>query len=722
MAKKTKKSQKRGFVRAIGGNGSWPVKVLRWLIALGFLGGLLGVAGVVIAYSLISIPDPNKDFQTQTTNVYYSDGKTKIGSFSNQDRRNITFDEMPDVAKNAVVAAEDRSFWRNNGIDVRGIVRAARNNASSGQITGGGSTITQQYVKILYLTQERTYTRKAKEALLSVKIHNQLTKQEILEGYLNTIYFGNGAYGIEVASQTYFGKPASKLNVGQAAFLATVINNPSYLDPYNEGANERILPRYNYVLNGMVEMDAISASEAAEYRGNLPKFKKKRNDQQFAGTKGFLLDLVRQKMRSLEFSDFEIVGGGLKIVTSFDKDMQAAAVEAVEGTRPSGLKELNTGLASVDVETGALVAMYGGPDYLESQLNWAMLKTQPGSTFKIFGVVAGLTDGYSLQTKLNGNSPWISDNGKDRVTNAGEGRGASYGSVTLAKATQSSVNTAFVDLTDQMEQGGQKILDAASAAGIPQSTIENIKPVVGVSLGYAPVAPVDMANAYGTLAAEGNRKDWFVIDQVADSRGTRLYQHRVSTTQTIDPDVASDSIAALQLVTKSGTGTRARTFCPTAGKTGTATAGRTQATARASGSWFVGTTPKLATAVSYSRGKGNEPLDGYLVPYYGGNYPAMTFKRFNDAVLDRADCGKFAKPAKLKAEKGIEIKEEKEKKEKPTPTPTPTPTEEPTPDPEPTVDPDPEPTPDPTVTPTVPPTTPPPAGGGNGPGSGGQNP
>ncbi len=718
MAKKPKKSQKRGFFRAIGGNGPLPVKILRWLIVLLFTGGLIGVLGVVTAYSLIELPDPNRDFQTQTTNVYYSDGETRIGSFSNQDRRIVGYDEMSDHAKNAVVAAEDRSFWRNRGIDVRGIIRAARNNASSGQITGGGSTITQQYVKILYLTQERTYTRKVKEALLSVKTDNQLSKEEILAGYLNTIYFGNGAYGIEVAAQTYFGTSAKKLSIPQSAFLASVINNPSNLDPYAEGAKERILPRYNYVLDGMVAMNAITASEAAEYKGELPKFKKKKNDQRYAGTKGFLLDLVRQKMRSLEFSDFEIAGGGYKIVTTFDKDMQAAAVEAVETVRPTGLKELNTGLASVDVETGALVAMYGGPDYLKSQLNWATMGTQPGSTFKIFAVIAGLEDGYSLQTKLDGNSPWV--RGKDRVSNAGEGRGASYGDITLAKATQSSVNTAFIDLTDQMEQGPQKILDAASAAGIPKSTLDQINPVIGVSLGYAPIAPVDMANAYATLAAEGNRKNWFVIDQVEDSRGTRLYQHRVSTTQTIDEDVAADSIASLQLVTKSGTGTRARTFCPTAGKTGTATAGTNQATAHVSGSWFVGMTPKLATAVSYSRGKGNEPLNGYLAPYYGGNYPAMTFKRFNDAVLDRADCGTFAKPANLKATKGVEKKkdEDEEKKTKATPTPTPTPTIEPEPEPEPTEEPDPDPEPTPTPTPTPTATATQPAGPGTPPPSG----
>lgn len=712
MAKKPKMSQKRGFIRRVGGDGPWPVRTLRWLVALLITGGLAGVLLVVGLYFMVEIPDPNKDFQTQTTNVFYSDGKSQIGSFSNQDRRSISIDEIPDVMRNAVVAAEDRSFWSNRGIDIRGIVRAARNNTQAGEITGGGSTITQQYVKILYLTQERTYTRKIKEVLLSIKIHNQLSKEQILEGYLNTIYFGNGAYGVEVAAQTYFGIPASELNASQAAYLATVINNPTKYDPFTDGARDRILPRYNYVVNGMVESRAITASEGSEIRGTLPKFKKQKKDQRYAGTKGFLLDLTKRKMLENGFNEFEIVGGGYKIVTTFDKDMQKAAVSAVKEVRPSGIPEVNTALASVEVGTGALRAMYGGPDFLKSQLNWAMLGTQPGSTFKVFAVVAGLRDGFSLQTRLYGNSPI--EIGKDKVSNAGDNRGQSFGTVSLAKATQSSVNTAFIDLTRMMSVestgtttessitdltvGAQKILTAARDAGIPQSTIDKINPVMGVSLGYAPIAPVDMATSYATLAAEGNRADWYAIESVLSPTGASLYKHSASTTQTIDPDIASDTIASLQLVTKSGTGTRGRTFCPTAGKTGTATAG-TQANSRVSGSWFVGTTPKLATAVMYNRGVGNEQLEGYLSPYYGGTYPAMTFRKYSEAVLDRNDCGKFAKPANLKATKGVEIKKDtKPRKTKATPEPTVTLPTDPTPTPEP------EPTPTlPTVpTPTVP--------------------
>lgn len=704
---RTRTKQKQGplsrFARRIGGTGSLPVRILRWLLFLGVIGFVLGALAVAILYATTKIPDPNADFQTETTNVYYSDGKTKLGSFATQNRESLDFDEIPEVMRDAVVAAEDRTFWENQGIDVKGIIRAARNNATSGQITGGGSTITQQYVKILYLNQERSYTRKIKEAILSVKIHNQLTKSEILEGYLNTIYYGNGSYGVEVASRTYFGKPAAKLNVGQAAFLATVINNPSYFDPYAEGAADRVLPRYNYVLDGMVKQGSITAEQAAAHKGKFPKFKKQRANQRFEGPKGHVLDLVRKQMRAEGFLDSEIEGGGLRVVTTIDKDMQDDAVDAVKEVRPDGLDELNTALVSVEPGTGAVRSLYGGPDYLKNQLNWATLGTQPGSTFKVFAVVAALENGYSLQTSLNGNAPLRI--GDAEIQNQGDSGGRSYGQINLERATEFSVNTAFVDLTDQMDDGPEKIIEAAREAGIPESTIDRIEPVIGVSLGYAPVSPIDMANAYATLAADGKRADWFVIDRVNDARGTRVFEHKVATTQAIDEDVAADTLAAMQTVVRSGSGVQARTFCPTAGKTGTATATDGDGdNERVSSSWFVGATPKMATAVMYNRGKGNEELEGYLNPFFGGTYPAQTFRAYMNSALEGSECGSFPPRANIRGEKGTKIsntppkkKEPEKKKTEPTKRPT-------TPAPKPT-------TPAPTTpAPTTPaPTTPPPS-------------
>ncbi|MCW2747236.1 MAG: penicillin-binding protein, partial [Nocardioidaceae bacterium] len=657
---------------------------------------------------------------------YYSDGKHKIGTFLTQNRESISINEMPDSIQNAVIAAEDRSFYTNRGIDIKGIIRAARNNATSDS-TQGASTITQQYVKILYLTQERSITRKAKEAILSLKIHNQLTKKEILEGYLNTIYFGNGAYGIEAAAQTYFRVPASELTLAQSAALAVIINNPSANDPYSESGPGNMIGRYQYVLNGMVSMGAVTQAEASAVKGELPTFAKKVTTNRFGGTKGFLLSTTERYMRQVGFTDSQINGGGLKIVTTFDYKDQKAAVAAVKEERPDGLKELHVGIAAVEPGTGALRAMYGGPDYLKSQLNWAMLGAQPGSTFKAFAVAAALEDGYSLKTKLDGDSPYEFPNG-DKVANQGDSGGKSYGSLDLLNATKHSVNTAFMDLTEQMDDGPEKVKAAALAAGIPQKTLDGFGEDIPVtSLGFAPVSPVNMANGYATFAAEGKTAEVYVIQKVTEPGGSTAYQHKKETKQGFPKDVAADVSYALQQVVKSGgTGTNGATQCATAGKTGTATFTDPKGGSDyVSSSWFVGFTPRLATAVSYSRGKnGNGRLDGYMPTFFGGQYPARTFANFMRAATAGKSCEAFPPPANIKADKGTEYKpkpktpkcgaDERLNKKKtkcvPVPTPTPTPTPIPTPTPTPTPTPPPTTSPTPSPSPPAPTCTPPKTG------------
>jgi membrane peptidoglycan carboxypeptidase len=654
----------KAIARKIGGQGPWWLTTIRWVAFLGVLGMLTAAATFFILYQTISIPSANAAFQTQTTKVYYSDGKHQLGTFATQDRESISIDHIPASMQAAAIAAEDRSFYSNRGIDIKGIIRAARNNATSGEIQGGGSTITQQYVKILYLTQEQSYQRKVKEAILSIKIHNQLSKKEILEGYLNTIYFGNGAYGVEVAAKTYFDKPASDLNYAQSAILATIINSPTYYDPYAEGAADRIGPRFRYVLSGMVEDGAITADQAAEFSDHLPEFVSKRQVNRFSGSKGYLLQLVKDQMSSdLEFTSEQVDGGGLRIVTTFNYQKQQDAIAAIKTHRPAGHDELHQSLVSIKPGTGAVQAMYAGRDYLKNQVNWATSRTQPGSTFKAFAVVAALENGYSLKTKLNGASPLIID-GKAVTENQGDSGGESFGNIPLEFATQKSVNTAFVDLMDQMADGPMKTLEAAEQAGIPTSILDSVRDQAGgpplvTPLGYFPVAPVDMANAYATLAADGKRADWYVIESVKDFRGKTLHEHKVETEQTIPQDVAADTIAAMRKVVNSGgagTGSNARTICPTAGKTGTATFGPDN-DQHVSSSWFAGYTPKLATAVMYNRGKlGNGDLEGYMQPFFGGQIPAKTFQTYMNSALEGTDCGTFPKPANIKSTKGTTYK------------------------------------------------------------------
>ena len=452
------------------------LKVVKWLLIVTLVGMLALATTGYIVYKNTSIPDPNAEFLTETSHIYYSDGKTELGQLAVQKRDSIGFDEMPACIKDGVVAAENQSFWTDNGIDPKGIVRAAFSNAK-GNATQGASTITQQYVKILYLTQERSIKRKVKEAFLSLKIRNELSKQQILEGYLNTIYFGRGAYGIEAASQAYFNKDAKNLEIDQCAVLASVVNNPVGLDPANGDAAEIALKsRYDYVLSQLVKMDKISAGEAEEAEQSLPKFPKQKAEDTYGGQRGHTLTLIKSQLLKLEngdgdplFTEEQITGGGLEITTTLTKQAMDAAEAGVEEVRPDlgkDNKNLHVGVASVEPGTGALRGFYGGHDFLKSQINWAVAGGAPGSAFKPFAVAAGIKAGYSLKDTFDGNSPYQLPGGGD-VVNEGAGGGTSYGTVSLLEATEDSINTAFIDMTLGMPDGPQAIMDTAVDMGIP---------------------------------------------------------------------------------------------------------------------------------------------------------------------------------------------------------------------------------------------------------------
>jgi membrane peptidoglycan carboxypeptidase len=620
-------------------------KVAKYGLIGGVVGALLMVAIFYVAYRATDIPSPNSAYQAQTTNVYYAGGKSKIGRFATQNRESIPLAEVPKVMQDAVVAAEDRTFWTNKGIDPKGIIRAAFSNAKGGA-TQGASTITQQYVKILYLNQERTIKRKIKEAFLSLKIQQQQSKSQILEGYLNTIYFGRGAYGVQAAANAYFGIPAKELNASQSAMLAAVLNSPNYLSPdRSDASREALLNRYDYVVSGMKSMGAIPSSEADKIAGKLPDIKKPTTSNLYGGQKGFMLDLVKKELLRLGFTEEEIEAGGLKVTTTFTKKAMDAAQQAVAEQRPQGFsdKTLHAAVASVDVKTGALLGFYGGQDYLKSQLNWATAADSPGSAFKPFAVAAGIKDGFSLKDTFQGNSPYTFPDGST-VVNEGEGGGTDYGAkVSLLTATQKSINTAFIDMTESMDNGPQKIRDMAVAMGIPDRP--SLEANAGISLGSAPESPVDMANAYATIANGGVRHGWFVVSKVVRaSNGEVLYSAPRKTDRAVSEDIAADTSYAMQQVVKGGTGAKAqRIGRPAAGKTGTATDDKGNVIT----SWFVGFTPQVSTAVMYVRGNGRKPLDGWLPSYFGADYPTATWAAAMSAIMDGLPVEDFPPPANL---------------------------------------------------------------------------
>jgi membrane peptidoglycan carboxypeptidase len=642
-------------------------RVLKWCVLV-CLAGVIVIAGMaVLAYNTTSIPNPNADFKTQTSYIYYADGKSKIGQFALQNRDSISYDEMPQTVKDAVVAAEDRTFWTNHGIDPKSIVRAAFSNAQ-GNSTQGASTITQQYVKVLYLNQERTYKRKLKEAILSLKIQRQMSKQQILEGYLNTIYFGRGAYGIQAAAEAYFDVPASKLNLRQSAVLASVLNNPTQFDPANGATHKAALQRrYAYVLAGMAEAGNVTPEAATKAAAKLPKFPKQTTSNTYGGQKGHALTLVKNELLKLGFTEDQIQGGGLRVTTTLTKKAMDAAANGVKEQEPEGFsdKQLHIGVATVQPGTGALLGFYGGQDYLQSQIDWAATGGMAGSTMKAVTLATAIEAGFSLKSTFDGNSPYTFPGGLEvhnEGEQAGEANGHSYGAhVNAIYALQQSINTAFVDMSHSIPNGPKKIYENAlkmgltpekanpDYPGIPSTTKDLQSTDSLITLGKAAASPINLANTYATIAAGGQRADVHVINKVTDQNGTVLYKYKNHTDQAIPEDVSDDVSYALQQVVKGGTGKAALALGrPAAGKTGTATAPNANGVGtHVSSAWFVGYTPQAATAVMYIRGNGREALDGWLPSYFGADYPARTWTAVMEADMDGLPVEEFPPAANV---------------------------------------------------------------------------
>ena len=560
------------------------------------IAGFIGFMALLMATLLISLTmmvnswlENLPDYQSadaylvpEPTTIYSADG-TVIAEYYLQNRRIIDMDEVSPYVLTATVDTEDIRFYKHNGIDPQGIVRAI-----VAQLTGGSegaSTITQQLVRNTVLSDEQfdySLKRKVREAYIAIQMEKMYTKDQILMMYLNTIYFGDGAYGIQAASINYFNKNASDLTLAEAALLCGLPQAPSAYDPTVNP--ELAVRRRNIVLDRMFTAGDITQEQYDEAvneelvlnHGAYPDP---------VGQYPYFSDYV-QSLLLEEFDYNTILQGGLHVYTTLDRTWQQYAEEAVaEQLDVVGDPDLQFGLAAIDPSTGYIKAIVGGRDYDISQFNTAtQARRQPGSSMKMFTLATAINQGMNPSIMLNANSPLkITDDWE--VQNYGN---ASYGTVTLRFATEESLNTPYAQVA--LAVGIENVIATAHAMGVDV----DLPPYPSVALGSVGIPPVQMAEAYATLAADGVHREGVAITRIEDRNGNILYEHVDAPEQVLAPEVA-EAVTDVLKGTVRGAGTAAilsynfNIPVDMAGKSGTSSGARDL--------WFVGYTPSMACAV-----------------------------------------------------------------------------------------------------------------------------
>ena len=586
-------------------------------ISLGFLGATL--------QTLPSVEDVKP---AATSQIYDVRGNLITSVHSEENRLPIHLGDMPKNLQNAFVAAEDVRFYNHHGVDPRGILRALWVNITHQGVAEGGSTITQQLARNAFLTQDRTLKRKIKEVLLAFKIEQTYTKPEILEMYINQIYFGQGAYGVQTAAQTYFGVDAKNLTLGQAAMLAGVPNSPNYLNPFNN--LEAAKARQATVLDQMAKYGYITEAQAKEAKEAPLHLQSKAKASKTNPIFSYFTDYVVQEVAE-KYGDDAVYKGGLKIYTTLDMDAQKAAVEAMHNlptyySDEKGVQQPQGALVAINPHNGYIVAMVGGrgTDYFNRAV---LAQRQPGSAFKPFVYLAalqeGMTPGSIIDDKKIDYGEWSPQNYERKF----------YGQITMRWALQHSVNGATVQIADKV--GMPKIIALAEKMGI--STLvkkgypndENL----AVSLGGLThgTTPLDMASAYSVLANGGKRITPVAITKIVDRNGQILEENTLEEKRVISEKDAYVLTNMLQSVVNGGTGTGANYGRPIAGKTGT--------TDDSKDAWFVGYSPNLSTAVWIGDDYGVETLNGIT----GGSLPATIWREFMSST-QASGSGNFTVP------------------------------------------------------------------------------
>ncbi|MEW2624545.1 transglycosylase domain-containing protein [Streptomyces sp. NPDC048106] len=610
----------------------WLPSWRQWLGGVLASFGLLG-AFLVTAYAVTDIPSDLNSYATQQDNVYFWSDGTPMARTGWVQRQAMPLKDIPPDVRWAVLAAENETFYSDPGISVKGISRALFRTVGEGD-TQGGSTITQQYVKNVYLNQNQTVSRKFTEAMISLKLDNKMSKDKILEGYLNTSWFGRGTYGIQRASQAYYGKDVSKLNVSEAAMLAGLLKGAGLFDPTLSQANhQRAEERWSWILDRMVKIGKLSPQQRAQYK-TFPEPLKANPLYNTGEQSDYLVELASQyAKKSAHLTDKQFDLGGYQIYTTFDRKREKALTDAVTKARkqarqdnPDAAKDGHYGAASVATD-GRILAVYGGPDHRTQGYNESNATTVPaGTAFLPFVYAAGLEHGVhktrggpatpvAPDTVYDGddNVPVTTPEGpywdrSGRKVAAHNDGNKSYGKISLREALAKSVNTPFMQLG--MDTGLGEVRQTAQAAGLLSSSIG--RQVPALSLGSSTPSAIRMASGYATFAADGTHTEPYSVRRITRN-GAPVALATPHPTRAIGSKVAKDVQAAL---TDSFRAAHPGVTAPgVAGKAGTAgtgiAAGTTGTTGEDTAAWYAGTADSVSTAVVVYRidlAKSLEPL------------------------------------------------------------------------------------------------------------------
>ncbi|MEU5419313.1 transglycosylase domain-containing protein [Streptomyces sp. NPDC020667] len=632
----------------------WRRLLPTWRMVLGgfLLIVLLIAGGLVAGYMLVNIP-PANSAATAESNVYlYADG-TQLARDGEVNRESVSLSRVPKTVQHAVLAAEDRDFYSESAVNPEAMLRAAWNTVT-GKGKQSGSTITQQYVKNYYLGQEQTVSRKVKEFFIAIKLDREESKDEILEGYLNTSYFGRNAYGIQAAAQAYYNKDSDKLNAAEGAYLATLLNAPSAYDVGAHPENKpRAMGRWNYVLDGMVKKKWLDANERAAMK--FPSPGKSRPRLGMSGQRGYLVEAVKDYLTTDNkiVDEQTLARGGYRITTTIDRKKQDAFVNAVQKQLMDDLSEdrqvdryVRAGGASIDPTTGRVVALYGGIDYTKQYVNNATRRDyQVGSTFKPFVLTSAVENGSTTQDGRPITPNTLYDGTNKRPVQGRTGPvgyapanedDKSYGQLNVTKATDLSVNAVYAQMAQDVGPG--KVKDTAVALGIPAKTPE-LTPYPSIALGVATASVLDMTQAYATLANHGRHGPYTLVDKVTKG-GENIELPGKEPKRAVTRDAADTTTAVLKSVVDNGTGSTAQAAGrPAAGKTGTAEEDKA--------AWFAGYTPDLATVVAVM---GQDSDTGTQKSLYGatglpringGGAPADIWAAYTEVALEGTEVKDF---------------------------------------------------------------------------------